>query len=321
MGGISDIKFDGLGRAWVATSHGLFILEGDEWTSYTIKNSELLSVDIPFVDIDPDNRVWIRTHHGLILIDGEEWTAFDEFDGFASYCDNTMAFTDQGSVWLGTCEGGLWHFEDNKWTAIIPDDWHGMAIVVGYHTWAVEIDHEGRVWAGIANEIKVIEKTGIRTINSKNSGLGHNPSAIVIDQMNRAWIATNAGLSVVNWDDFKGFNPPQLLVDIMFFLRKPGLWLIPLAIIFWLPVIFFSKQRHLTIAMALGASENAIMYLDNLMNIDMVSPYNPAIIGTFCGLIGGLIGSVFGKKAGIAGAIIGNFIGMGAMILFIASVS
>lgn len=70
-------------------------------------------LDLAIIDITeaPDGSVWLATNRGLAHYDGASLTFFDNRDGLSSNLISSVAVSPGGSLWVGTAESGVSHFD------------------------------------------------------------------------------------------------------------------------------------------------------------------------------------------------------------------
>ena len=118
-----EIEFDALGRMWIGTyGHGVFMIEGDEWTRYTTADG-LPSSYITTLAVGEDGRIWVGSNYptanGLGVFNGTSWTTYDESNsGLLSNMVTGLAIHPDGSVWAGSRTGpGVVKFDGANWTS------------------------------------------------------------------------------------------------------------------------------------------------------------------------------------------------------------
>lgn len=71
------LAIDAQGHVWVGTFNaGIFVLEDEEWRTYTTANSYLSSNKIRAIEMDGQGRVWVATEWGLNILDDGEWRVY-----------------------------------------------------------------------------------------------------------------------------------------------------------------------------------------------------------------------------------------------------
>jgi ligand-binding sensor domain-containing protein len=180
---ISDIAFDGQGRAWIGTREvwdseqhaftdgGVSVFDGHTWHAYTQKNTDddgrapwrgLASNDVSAIAVDDEGRVWIGTGDlydytgsGLSLFDGYTWRTY-HYPEVAS--DNITAIAldrARGRVWVVGAPywisgvrigGGVSIWDGAAWQRYEPSN--SDLIAYDDDVRAVAVDSTGVGWVG-----------------------------------------------------------------------------------------------------------------------------------------------------------------------------
>jgi streptogramin lyase len=102
---IEDLAIDHRGWVWIATGEGLFVFDGQTWTTYNTENSGLVDDSIRSLGIDHSNGVWVATTGGrLNLLDTSgEWMDYTPVSSDISlYFPEAMTIDPQGRIWVGS---------------------------------------------------------------------------------------------------------------------------------------------------------------------------------------------------------------------------
>lgn len=172
---------------WFGGKDGLLRYDGAEWVIYKEMNSPLLSSDVRDIAIDDDGTKWVCTAGGVASIDadGNFWVTETTIDVRGVDLD------EDGDKWFAAADG-VWELSGATWThytvagqGLSSDDVRCLAI-----------DRVGRVWAGTANGLCVIDSGAVTlSYNTSNCGIATNDvAAIVIDRNGIKWVGTSAGV-------------------------------------------------------------------------------------------------------------------------------
>jgi ligand-binding sensor domain-containing protein len=107
---INDLAVDQQGSVWIGTGEGLFVFDGETWTTYNTENSGLVDDSIGSLGIDHSNRVWTATTGGrLNLLDTSgEWTDYTPVNSDISlYFPDALTIDPQGRIWIGSNWDGV----------------------------------------------------------------------------------------------------------------------------------------------------------------------------------------------------------------------
>jgi len=105
---VREIKIEESGRIWFVTTEGVSAYDGQNWMSYTSRNSSLGSFVPTTMVIDLQGNKWIATENGGVfkLDSFGMWTRFHT--GNSSLIDNRindLLVDDSGTVWIATSSG------------------------------------------------------------------------------------------------------------------------------------------------------------------------------------------------------------------------
>jgi signal transduction histidine kinase/ligand-binding sensor domain-containing protein/DNA-binding response OmpR family regulator len=113
-GSVWDLACDSDGTVWVSSRLGLHRLQGGQCLSITKTNG--LPDEHAWSSIrTPDGVIWMGTDtYGLLGYDGKVVTVIDTRDGLAGNQVFAVKPDADGSLWVGTLDGGLTHYRRGK---------------------------------------------------------------------------------------------------------------------------------------------------------------------------------------------------------------
>ena len=163
---VNQIKFDHSNRLWLATTKGIYRLDGQKWTAYNKDNSGLSYNYVYCLAFDANNRVWCGTNGGgLFLFDGSNWSNYTTDNSpLPSDCVGTITVDKNDIVWMncripryhdtyGLEWGfGLTRFDGTQWNTYdrknspIPSDC----------LWDIQVDADNNKWLATAGDVGLV---------------------------------------------------------------------------------------------------------------------------------------------------------------------
>jgi len=163
---VNQIKFDHSNRLWLATTKGIYRLDGQKWTAYNKDNSGLSNNYVYCLAFDANNRVWCGTiGGGLFLFDGSNWSNYTTDNSpLPSDCVGTITVDKNDIVWMncripryhdtyGLEWGfGLTRFDGTQWNTYdrknspIPSDC----------LWDIQVDADNNKWLATAGDVGLV---------------------------------------------------------------------------------------------------------------------------------------------------------------------
>ena len=163
---VNQIKFDHSNRLWLATTKGIYRLDGQKWTAYNKDNSGLSNNYVYCLAFDANNRVWCGTNGGgLFLFDGSNWSNYTTDNSpLPSDCIGTITVDNNNIVWMncripryhdtyGLEWGfGLTRFDGTQWNTYdrknspIPSDC----------LWDIQVDADNNKWLATAGDVGLV---------------------------------------------------------------------------------------------------------------------------------------------------------------------
>jgi ligand-binding sensor domain-containing protein/serine phosphatase RsbU (regulator of sigma subunit) len=203
---------DDTGRLWAGTNCGLYYFNKEQQNFVEFNNGldfgieNLIRTNHVFtLANDLDGNMWIGTGFGLYRFDGRYIFShfFDENEVTGLYSDyiNALLRDEKGDLWIGTSAGlNVW---DRKTKRILRVPFIGNdGSEIRSSILSLELAYNGDVWAGTrAGLWKLDPEEKNPELMDGNENLENDMiQAVSADHANRAWVATNKGISCINPD-------------------------------------------------------------------------------------------------------------------------
>ena len=206
------IKFDRQNRLWIATYQGLYMRDGEKWTTYNKSNSSLTET-VQCMAFDSSNRLWCGTFGGgLFCFDGTKWSNYTTSNSsIPSNYVGLVTVDNNNVVWLNCRDPqypdkmgsefglGLTRFDGNTCTTYN----HNNSPLPSDCFWDVQVDADNRLWIATAGDVGLVcfDGTAWTTYDVDNSGIALNEvTKITLDpKRDLIWLThyPGLGLSVV----------------------------------------------------------------------------------------------------------------------------
>ncbi len=204
---IVDITQDKQGCVWIATESGLNRFDGHNFTTYTTRNSNLVSNELNTLLFDEEqNILWIGTQReGISLFDftTQVFSNLTTAEGLATNDVTRLSHATDSGIWITHYHLGVEHY--NKKTKELT--LYGNRNIKGMKTynWCSLDDGNGNLYVGHALDgLSIIDIHNKTTRNLKHdpenplSIPGNSVRTICIDRFNNIWLGTNHGLALFN---------------------------------------------------------------------------------------------------------------------------
>jgi hypothetical protein len=168
-----DAVVDRQGRLWLATATTIYLYENNEWKQFNTSNSNIISDGAMVMALDANDHIWVGTDKGVTYFDGQNWQVPAGSPGVNV---RSLAFAQNGDVWVGSLSDGLFRFDGTTWTRYPveqdrknPERFEAVEKIL--------VDKYGRAWVKVTTEIFYIFD------GQSNKYLGEGPTYTVTDML------------------------------------------------------------------------------------------------------------------------------------------
>ncbi len=198
------------GKIWVATSNGVNVFDGTDFSSFEIPltadrpaNSYNDRKDVFSMIQAKSGELWFATIDGVVIYDGDSFTAFQVNEGASGFLssNNNVEYIledDSGNFWFGgRGNAGVFRYDGNAITNLKPngEEW----------AWPVLQDKNGGIWFSNWNGAYLFDGNSFTSF-SKNNGLaGDVVARIIEDRKGNIWIG-GEGLARFDGESFSQFS-------------------------------------------------------------------------------------------------------------------
>lgn len=344
---IYQVEVSSDGRVWIKTEEygtdRLLEIINPQAEDHPMVSDPILTItdgDITSLDADSGGNLWIGVLRyeedtpdwpsGLYVFDGESLKRVPDQGLDLRHVVQTRV-DDQGSIWVMTENGDLMSYDGHEWTTVVDED-NSPIIKRHGRTPGFFMDKKGRLWLWQHDGVHLLNDGVWTSFTQENSGLAEMVGyytgvfGVIVDDIDRLWVASYDGVSMIPVDDAKPFSEESVsenrIVQSLLYATKGMNWFFPAALmILWLAVVFNSWPGVL---LALGVGVLATLSCGPPQIAFAGYKYstlNPGVFTTFSGMVGGLIGGLIDRARDTRGnsklnlnyilAIIGLIIGFG----------
>lgn len=199
------------GALWVATSNGVFVLEGSSIRHLTTENG-LRHNQVNVLHLDRSGQVWMGCNNGGVSIyNDQEIQSFTLTQQSNTFHITGIAEDASGKLWFSTYGNGVWHSDGDAYSPV--------TVAQGLRSdycYAIAADGNGSVWVTHRGGASRIDVKSLK-VKLYEGDLGIGPerrmNTVVIDARRTTWFGTDSG--VIRYDpakDLPNQHPPQISI-------------------------------------------------------------------------------------------------------------
>ena len=197
---IMDLRFDRAGVLWIATMGGGVNVWRDGRIEPLVSRRALSDAGAFTLWEDRAGAMWVGTYSGLNRVENGAIRAYRVADGLAS--DQIVATyeTRDGTLWIGTRDGGVHTFRGEKFERVSAiNDLVHLAADAFYE------DAQGALWIGTIGGGLVRYRGGeARLLTTKDGLFNDMIGSLALDDAGSFWITTNRGIYAVSLNELNG---------------------------------------------------------------------------------------------------------------------
>jgi len=196
------------GSCWIASTNGLLLFRDPQAAADESRLLALPGVSIAALAEGFDHSLWAGSRAGdLWQLARGQWALRANFS--ATNGISALIPERDGSIWVGTDGGGLYHWRETIRLHLNQSNGLGSDVIRTLHR-----DAEGTLWVGTAGGGLARGRDGKFANFTTQHGLPENIiSQILEDDDGRLWLGGDRGIACVNKRDFEG-RPAQKLNSI-----------------------------------------------------------------------------------------------------------
>lgn len=215
-------------QIWLSTTSGVVCLNDSTIQIYSKHNGLCDNVFIATFQ-DKEGSVWLASDgQGVFRYSESQFTSFDEQVGLSSAQVMCFAAHPNGTVYMGTYNGGLFAYQNNKVSSVVlPTSIQPSIIAMKYYNHALWLGTRGSgLWRWDGKKVK--------SINTNNSLLRSNViTALHVDNIGRLWVGSFNGFGYMLQDSFHQVSTKNINVldfttagnDSLLIASTQGIWL------------------------------------------------------------------------------------------------
>jgi len=147
-----------------------------------------------------DGFIWVGGDDGLARFDGLHFVPFGPQEGFRGGRVSALLPDPAGALWIGSAEGGLSCWRDNKLTTLLIQDGLPANSIT-----ALACDTSGRLWIGTEAGLVLFQGGRLQTLPAAASFKGQTITTLFKDAQGQIWIGVK-GSGVFHFDGER-FSP------------------------------------------------------------------------------------------------------------------
>ncbi|MCH9661998.1 MAG: T9SS type A sorting domain-containing protein [Bacteroidetes bacterium] len=187
-----EVFQDSEGNMWF-TGFGISKFDGTNWTNFSVIDGQSFVADTMLEDANGD--FWFASSLGLLKYDGVDWRVFTTADGFSSDRPGALFYDSNNNLWVASYlqGGGFDKFDGTTVTTYSFSD--GISNIDVRYSNAMNEDSDGKIYIGTNFGIAVFDGSDWSSISLADGLPEEHIRGIVIDDQEKFWISTFAGLS------------------------------------------------------------------------------------------------------------------------------
>lgn len=202
------------GTLWVGTETAVFRYDGNNWEGFTPWQGQETDAKVVSIAAAPDGTILLgfcRVIRGAMNIDREEidqlprtliapagvyrlqqgeWSLITTQDGLVSNEIRAIAVTADGSVWFGSYDKGISHFDGENWTTLQTQDVPPYNSII-----SMDISDSGAIWLGYTQGASFFDGEKWSYYSQIGQLEDNNINVINIDPDQSVWFGTPDGVA------------------------------------------------------------------------------------------------------------------------------
>lgn len=189
VGGINNISsmaIDKDGNKWMSTTKsGIAKYDGNTFTQFNSKNSQIPSDNTMALTIDGNGKIWFGSDTYLVSYDGKTFVK-QAIPTETKYDAISSLLADGDKIWIGSRRSGLYKYEDGKIAHI---DVYKSIIPTNNVDSATTVAKNGEIWIGTSSGLIHIDKDNQRTTMLESNDTVNKIKTIAVDKAGSVWVA------------------------------------------------------------------------------------------------------------------------------------
>ncbi len=201
------LRRDRDGNIWIGCSEGgivQFNKKEGKFIEHPRANASNNSEKIRAMEIDSENNLWVGTWDGVVYyeIDNDSYNLLSQRDGLAGNNVRSIFADSRGRVWFGSVDKGATYVLGNKFSTVVLDSTLGIG---SYTPSSFAEDTQGRIWIGTEDDgLLVFDGSAVvKQYRIEDGLLSNYIASIEIDNNDRVWVGTGAGVNRISPKDGK----------------------------------------------------------------------------------------------------------------------
>lgn len=224
------------GTVWLGTERdGIIKIKGEQVIERLTTANGLAGNDVKLIQRTANGEYWIATYGGLSHLVNGQFQNFTVKDGLPTDSIRTLKLDDDGTIWIGTYDGGISRFRNGKFFNF--NTGNGL---FSDGAFSIAEDKTGKFWISSNQGIYSVSRSDLNEVANgtkksvasfgygKQDGMlnvecngGRQPSSIT-DENGRIWFPTAEGIAIVDPASLKpNLMPPPVAIELIEIDRRP----------------------------------------------------------------------------------------------------